>query len=130
MQVMRELVRHDLQQQLDTATGLAAELRALGQRFLQWGELDRRLVPWLWRELKPSVAEKPEQIDFLLSLLTRNGVLTAVPRSQPARWLLPMRLPLRCAPHLTSVWLRNLPVFAYTREGSMSFNRCVANIRH
>ena len=66
----------------------------------------------------------------LLSLLTRNGVLTAVPRSQPARWLLPMRLPLRCAPHLTSVWLRNLSVFAYTREGSMSFNRCVANMRH
>jgi len=93
--VMRELVRHDLQEQLEavgSADASARQIQELGQVFLEKGELDRGLLPWLWRDLRPAVGE--QQLDFLLQLMAQLGLLTQVPHPEGARWLLPMRLPL------------------------------------
>ena len=123
--VMKELVRHDLQAQLedieparypdfgeirslgevrgrlpvDSASCTArwadaARLRCVWQTFLRKGVLDRRLLPWLWRQL-PTVTADPAQMDFLVDLLAQLGLLTELPDSQPPQWLLPMRLPDR-----------------------------------
>jgi hypothetical protein len=43
------------------------------------------------------VAHDDAQIDFLVSLLVKFGLLAPLPRSDPPRWLLPMRLPDRQA---------------------------------
>jgi hypothetical protein len=43
------------------------------------------------------VAHDDAQIDFLVSLLVKFGLLVPLPRSDPPRWLLPMRLPDRQA---------------------------------
>eukprot|EP01047_Picozoa_sp_COSAG01_P057490 COSAG01_NODE_6651_length_3557_cov_2.387702_1_plen_1094_part_10 len=90
--VMKELVHHDLQAQLEQIG--AAEV-GLGQRFLRRGILQRRLLPWLWRNLKPPVAGDQAQIDFLLGLLVQLGLLTRLPGVEPPQWILPMRLPDR-----------------------------------
>jgi hypothetical protein len=89
---MKELVHHDLEAQLKHID--AAEV-ALGQRFLHQGILERRLLPWLWHNLKPPVAGDEAQIDFLLSLLVQLGLLTRLPGVEPPQWILPMRLPDR-----------------------------------
>ena len=114
--VMREFVRHDLAEHvaligggggggdagsaaytaklIDEAGG-AERLRDLGQHFLEMGELDRCLVPWLWRELKPRV-DTPAEVDALLLLLEKKlNIITRVPHIHPPRWLLPMRLPVQ-----------------------------------
>ena len=97
--VMKELVRHDLRerlQALDSATmSNAAQIRSLGQQFLSTGVLDRQLRPWLWRELQPCIVHDEAQMDFLVELMEHFGLLVAVPGSDPQQWMLPMRLPER-----------------------------------
>ena len=97
--VMKELVRHDLRehlQALDSATmSNAAQIRSLGQQFLSTGVLDRQLRPWLWRELQPTIVHDEAQMDFLVELMEHFGLLVAVPGSDPQQWMLPMRLPER-----------------------------------
>ena len=91
-------VHHDLQGQLlriDASTvPNAAQLQELGQKFVERGVLDRRLLPWLWKGLKPPVIDDPAQMDFLVDLLDQLGLLTRL-LSDPPQWLLPMRLPDR-----------------------------------
>ena len=97
--VMKELVRHDLRerlQALDSATmSNAAQIRSLGQQFLSTGVLDRQLRPWLWRDLQPCIVHDEAQMDFLVDLMEHFGLLVAVPGSDPQQWMLPMRLPER-----------------------------------
>jgi hypothetical protein len=87
--VMKELVRHDLRehlQALDSATmSNAAQIRSLGQQFLSTGVLDRQLRPWLWRELQPTIVHDEAQMDFLVELMEHFGLLVAVPGSEPRR---------------------------------------------
>eukprot|EP01045_Picozoa_sp_COSAG04_P012313 COSAG04_NODE_824_length_10051_cov_4.830687_2_plen_1826_part_00 len=95
--VMKEFVRHDLRTMVDTidssqATDVA-QVKALGELFCDKGVLDRRLLPWLWRNLPFPLAQKSDEIDFLLGLLTELGLLTLLPHQQEPRWLLPLRLP-------------------------------------
>eukprot|EP01047_Picozoa_sp_COSAG01_P099193 COSAG01_NODE_29254_length_641_cov_2.333948_1_plen_170_part_01 len=73
----------------------SADISQLGQRFLRQGILERSLLPWLWRNLQPPVADDEAQIDFLLGLLVQLGLLTRLPGVDPPQWILPMRLPDR-----------------------------------
>jgi len=90
---MKELVRHDLDTQLDAVDQEFETLR-LGREFCSTGVLHRNLLPWLWRNLR-SVGHDDSQIDFMANLLAQLGLLTLVPGSEPQRWLLPLRLPDR-----------------------------------
>ena len=90
--LMREFVRHDLEAklgQIDPGQPDWATVDHVGRMFLKHGVLDRRLLPWLWRDLRPQIDQ--EQIEFLLDLMTHLGLLTRIPGSD--RMLLPMRLP-------------------------------------
>ena len=75
--VMKEFVRHDLRIKVDTIdssqTADVIQVKALGQLFCDKGVLDRRLLPWLWRDLPFPLAQKSDEIDFLLGLLTELG---------------------------------------------------------
>ena len=86
-------MRHDLKDQIEgldpTALHNGTEVQELGRNFIARGALDRRLLPWLWRGLRPSVADDPAQMDFLVELLLHLGLLTSLPKSDPPRWLLP-----------------------------------------
>ena len=97
--VMKELVRHDLNdrlQAIDAATVRNADqIRSLGEMFVSTGILDRALRPWLWRDLQPCIVHDEAQMDFLVSLMEHFGLLVAVPGSDPPQWMLPMRLPMR-----------------------------------
>ena len=103
--VIKELVRHDLNEQLQRfcaeqrqrggTTPSADVIESLGQQFLERGLLDRQLLEWLWRDLRPSVVDDLGQLDFLVELMVALGFLTKVPASDPQQWLLPMRLPER-----------------------------------
>ena len=97
--VMKELVRHDLKdrlQALDSAAlSNADQVRSLGEQFLSTGVLDRQLRPWLWRELRPCIVHDEAQMDFLVDLMEHFGLLVVVPGSDPQQWMLPMRLPER-----------------------------------
>ena len=85
-------MHHDLAAQLkQSPPGLA--LAQAAQQFVSRGVLDRALLPWLWRNLRPPVHDDEAQLNFLVQLLEELGLLTAVPGS--AHWLLPMRLPDR-----------------------------------
>ena len=56
--VIKELVRHDLQEQiglLDPCFDDVEATRQLAQEFLESGILRAGLLPWLWRELDPPV---------------------------------------------------------------------------
>ena len=89
---MKELMHHDLAAQLkQSPPGLA--LAQAAQQFVSRGVLDRALLPWLWRNLRPPVHDDEAQLNFLVQLLEELGLLTAVPGS--THWLLPMRLPDR-----------------------------------
>jgi hypothetical protein len=99
---LRQLVHHDRKTQLvhhDPKTQVehifTGELAQLGRRFLRQGILERRLLPWLWRNLQPPVADDQAQVDFLLGLLVQLGLLTRLPGIDPPQWILPMRLPDR-----------------------------------
>ena len=98
--VMKELVRHDLGERveaIDPAMPHAIDVQTHGRRFVKDGQLvgpsHSPVLPWLWRDLKPSVSDDPAQMDFLIELLTQHGLLTRLPRTDPPCWLLPMRLP-------------------------------------
>eukprot|EP01047_Picozoa_sp_COSAG01_P043258 COSAG01_NODE_3831_length_5651_cov_4.363112_2_plen_1509_part_00 len=107
--VMKEFVRHDFEERLasidpSTVREEPALIRSLGTRFLTTGVLDRRLLPWIWRDLQPPVVDDQPQMDFLVDLLVQLGLLTRVPQDRGAtlertrshtdsQWLLPMRLP-------------------------------------
>ena len=97
--VMKELVRHDLRdrlQAIDAATVRNADqIRSLGEMFVSTGILDRALRPWLWRDLQPCIVHDEAQIDFLCNLMEHFGLLVSVPGSDPPQWMLPMRLPRR-----------------------------------
>lgn len=97
--VMKELVRHDLRdrlQAIDAATVRNADqIRSLGETFVSTGILDRALRPWLWRDLQPCIVHDEAQMDFLCSLMEHFGLLVSVPGSDPPQWMLPMRLPRR-----------------------------------
>eukprot|EP01049_Picozoa_sp_SAG25_P005687 SAG25_NODE_396_length_8539_cov_5.889336_3_plen_1378_part_01 len=97
--IMKELMHHDLEQQLqlvsaDTVRN-AAIVKALGRNFIKLGVLEMKLLPWLWRNVEPTVADDPAQINFLVNLLSEAGLLTRVPEAASQQWLLPMRLPDR-----------------------------------
>jgi hypothetical protein len=98
--IMKALVHHDLACRLDqldtTKVAQSALVRQLGKRFVLTGEVDRRLLPWLWQELDPPVGNDPAQLDFLVNLLVQLGLLTPLTTEAAAAssvWLLPMRLP-------------------------------------
>jgi hypothetical protein len=108
--VMKALVHHDLAGRIDgvdSSVTNAVEVKSLGKHFMQTGELDRRLLPWLWRELEPPVGDDDAQMQFLVGLLVQLGLLTELPAAGAAaaggesaaagveRWLLSMRLPDR-----------------------------------
>ena len=69
-------------QEIKDVNAKATEVKALGKLFCDKGVLDRRLLPWLWRDLKFSLARRPDEIDFMLSLLTELGLLTLLPHQQ------------------------------------------------
>ena len=71
----------------------AEEVKAPGSHFLTRGILDRRLRPWIWRDLQPPVSDDEPQMDFLTDLMDHLGLITRLPGSDPPQWLLPMRLP-------------------------------------
>ena len=52
--VMKALVHHDLRRRLDTDAPTDTVVKQLGHEFLHSGTLDRRLLPWLWRDLRPA----------------------------------------------------------------------------
>eukprot|EP01048_Picozoa_sp_COSAG05_P007993 COSAG05_NODE_588_length_8503_cov_54.867563_2_plen_1332_part_00 len=122
--VMKEFVRHDFEQQLQqidpSECGSASPelIRQLGQSFVAKGELDRRLLPWIWRDLRPSVIEDQAQMDFLVDLLVKLGLLTRMPRAElglartsshsDEKWLLPMRLPTTTLAQLPSAFGANV----------------------
>jgi GTPase SAR1 family protein len=127
--VMKELVHHDLSaafkakakedqlQSLDTvAMADAIELQKLGRQFLHQGILERRLLPWLWRNLTPSVAGDEAQIDFLLDLLVQLGLLTRLPGVDPPQWILPLRLPDRRTVLAAADARKQLAPFLYEME--------------
>jgi hypothetical protein len=116
--VMKELVHHNLQAQLEQIE--AAEIVQLGRHFLRQGILERRLLPWLWRNLTPSVAGDEAQIDFLLGLLVQLGLLTCLPGVEPPKWILPMRLPDRRAALAAVDARRQLAPFLYEMESGKS----------
>eukprot|EP01051_Picozoa_sp_SAG22_P005276 SAG22_NODE_307_length_12666_cov_761.250259_10_plen_1050_part_00 len=95
--VMKELVRHDLGErieQIDPAMHHAVEVQKHGRDFVKRGVLraNSALLPWLWKDLSDDSA----QMEFLIELLSQHGLLTRLPSSRngdPQRWLLPMRLP-------------------------------------
>ena len=91
---MKELVRHDLESQLDAIDDQTSDTVILGREFCSTGVLHRELLPWLWRNLH-SVVRDDTQVDFMANLLAQLGLLTLVPGSEPQRWLLPLRLPDR-----------------------------------
>ena len=97
--VMKELVRHDLRDRLQAIDGATVrntdQIRSLGEMFLSTGILDRALRPWLWRDLQPCIVHDEAQMDFLCSLMEHFGLLVSVPGSDPPQWMLPMRLPRR-----------------------------------
>eukprot|EP01047_Picozoa_sp_COSAG01_P118089 COSAG01_NODE_46758_length_397_cov_0.855705_1_plen_131_part_11 len=72
----------------------AEEIQRLGQTFVTEGKLQRSLLPWLWRH-QPQRVRNPEEMDFLIDLLTQLGLLTRIPESDPRQWILPIRLPDR-----------------------------------
>ena len=85
--VMKALVHHDLAGRIDgvgSAVTNAAEVKSLGKHFMLTGELDRRLLPWLWRELEPPVGDDDAQMSFLVSLLVQLGLLTELPADDAA----------------------------------------------
>eukprot|EP01043_Picozoa_sp_COSAG02_P043063 COSAG02_NODE_3718_length_6328_cov_3.336009_3_plen_379_part_01 len=97
--VMKEFVHHDLDQQLRTidpedqfGTLLGEEVEVLAELFLRRGKLSLELLPWLWRNLNPPIASDDET-HYLMDLLEQQGLLTPVPHSNPRQWLLPMRVP-------------------------------------
>ena len=92
--VMKVMVDHDLSRRVRQLSDSDARLGELGQLFLECGELDRALLPWLWRDIRPRVVDDPEQIEFIVNLLVEIGLLTEV-RGMVDRWLLPLRLPDR-----------------------------------
>ena len=100
--VMKEFVRHDLRAQLESVhaaqTTDPIQVKVLGELFCSKGVLDRQLLPWLWRNLPFQLAENPEEIDFMLALLTELGVLTLLPHQQEPLWMLPLRLRLLLRP--------------------------------
>ena len=51
---MKELVRHDLDTQLDAVDEIDQEVETLrlGREFCSTGVLHRNLLPWLWRNLR------------------------------------------------------------------------------
>ena len=94
--VMKEFVHHNLAAQVEeidpSVVSDAVEVQRLGRDFASRGVLDKRLLPWLWRNLEPQVVDDEDQIAFLVSLLEQLGLLTRQPRSDPPQWLLPLRL--------------------------------------
>ena len=68
--VMKELVHHDLHTQVEQVDPAQQQVRDLGQLFCVKGVLDRRLLPWLWRNLPFPLSQKDDEISFLLELLT------------------------------------------------------------
>lgn len=97
--IMKELVRHDLRLQVDQTSAVETQqpalIKGLGLAFCDKGVLDRRLLPWLWRSLPFSLADKPEEISFLLQLLEQLGLLTLIRSQGSPLYLLPLRLPKR-----------------------------------
>jgi GTPase SAR1 family protein len=96
--IMKELMHHDLEKKLQLVSAAtvpnAETVKALGEQFIKQGVLNLELLPWLWRNLEPSVTDSA-QIQFLVSLLSEVGLLTRVPGAASQQWLLPMRLPDR-----------------------------------
>ena len=94
----RQGLKAQLEQSQSAAVADAAEVTRLGRRFLRQGILERRLLPWLWRNLQPPVADDQVQIAFLLGRRVQLGLLTRLPGDiEPPQWILPMRLPDRRA---------------------------------
>eukprot|EP01047_Picozoa_sp_COSAG01_P050995 COSAG01_NODE_5210_length_4407_cov_569.201021_1_plen_1354_part_01 len=95
--VIKELVRHDLREQLellDPRFDNVEAIRQLGQDFLESGKLRTGLLPWLWRELDPPVGQYPALMTSLMELLVQLGIVIAQPkRAGEPVWILPMRLP-------------------------------------
>ena len=94
--IMKELVRHDLDAEVEKIPAddeASRQLKELGQRFCSKGELDRRFLPWLWRNLEFSLARSEDEVSFVLELLTQLGLLTRLPEQDEPLWLLPLRLP-------------------------------------
>jgi len=106
--VMKMLVHHDLRAQIEACpqelppdaaqppfAGDVALVKELGAQFCDKGVLSKDLLPWLWRNLSFSLLDRPEEVDFLLALLTRLGLLTTLTNQESPVWLLPMRLPVK-----------------------------------
>ena len=95
--IMKELVHHDLQLAVEKITAeqtsSAALMKELGQLFCGKGVLDRRLLPWLWRNLSFPLTQSEAEVSFVLELLTQLGLLTLLPQQDDPLWLLPLRLP-------------------------------------
>eukprot|EP01046_Picozoa_sp_COSAG06_P064759 COSAG06_NODE_15617_length_1058_cov_0.875912_1_plen_352_part_11 len=105
---MKVLVHHDLRAQIEACpqelpphateppfAGDVALVKELGAQFCDKGVLSKDLLPWLWRNLSFSLLDRPEEVDFLLALLTRLGLLTTLTNQESPVWLLPMRLPVK-----------------------------------
>ena len=68
-------------------------MKQLGRLFCSKGVLDRRLIPWLWRNLPFPLTQSEAEVTFVLELLTQLGLLTLLPKQDEPLWLLPLRLP-------------------------------------
>ena len=72
---MKELVRHDLDTQLDTIDEVGQEFETLrlGRVFCSTGVLHRNLLPWLWRNLRPV-----EQVQSFIESIPGGSMLAEV----------------------------------------------------
>eukprot|EP01046_Picozoa_sp_COSAG06_P062746 COSAG06_NODE_14278_length_1172_cov_0.781920_1_plen_380_part_01 len=106
--VMKQLVRHDLEEQLQAICApydqqAKTHLRQLGRDFVQKGELHKRLLLELWRIADVAGSDAELQQD-LISLLESLSLVVMDPSPNRAgQWLVPLRLPLD-RPELPAAW--------------------------
>ena len=109
--IMKELVHHDLHVAVEKIsadeTSDPGLMKELGQLFCSKGVLDRRLIPWLWRNLPFPLTQSEAEVTFVLELLTQLGLLTLLPQQEEPLWLLPLRLPPKDLNATASVALRS-----------------------
>eukprot|EP01043_Picozoa_sp_COSAG02_P041355 COSAG02_NODE_3420_length_6777_cov_2.529051_2_plen_1033_part_00 len=131
--IMKELVHHDLHVAVEKITADdtsdAVLVKELGRQFCSKGVLDRRLIPWLWRNLPFPLTQSEAEVTFVLELLTQLGLLTLLPQQEEPLWLLPLRLPPKDLQATASVALAQAKFAAFLgRMGAADLLQGIENV--